>query len=76
MLLKIKAAEDLMMLTRELKELWLFGPLRKLYEGEQEANAQIEQDATRVAELADSLLVNDQEEGEEESESKSEGQIH
>lgn len=53
---KIRAAEDLMSLTRELKELWLFGPLRGLNEGEAEANAKIEEDSKEVAKLVDSLV--------------------
>jgi hypothetical protein len=67
---KIHAAEDLMSLTRELKEMWLFGPLRSLNEGEARANAQIGEDATAVANLIDSLTKKneDQEKPTEEKE--------
>jgi hypothetical protein len=61
-LTKIRAAEDLMSLTRELKEMWLFGPLRSLNEGEARANRQIDEDATAVANLIDSLAKKDDEE--------------
>ncbi len=46
-------------LTRELKEMWLFGPLRSLKEGEARANARIEEDAKAVAAIIDSLMKGD-----------------
>jgi hypothetical protein len=48
-----------MSLTRELKEMWLFGPLRSLNEGEARANAQIDEDARAVANLIDDLTKKD-----------------
>lgn len=51
---KIKAAEDLLKLSRELKELWLFGPLRELGEGEM--NMQMDEDVEGVDKLARSVL--------------------
>jgi len=48
-----------MSLTRELKEMWLFGPLRSLNEGEARANARIDEDARAVASLIDSLTKKD-----------------
>lgn len=48
-----------MSLTRELKEMWLFGPLRSLNEGEACANRQIDEDAMAVANLIDSLAKKD-----------------
>lgn len=51
-----------MSLTRELRELWLFGPLRSLNEGEAEVNAKIEEDAKEVAKLADSLFKKEEKE--------------
>jgi hypothetical protein len=41
-------------LTRELKELWLGGPLRKIGEGEGEGK--IDVDSKRVGELVESIL--------------------
>jgi len=48
-----------MSLTRELKEMWLFGPLRSLNEGEARVNAQIDEDARAVANLIDHLAKKD-----------------
>jgi hypothetical protein len=53
---QIRAAEDLMSLSRELKEMWLFGPLRSLNEGEASANARIDEDARAVIAIMDSLI--------------------
>jgi len=50
----ISAAEDLLKLTREMKELWLFGPLRELGEGEEEG--QMAEDAKKVGEKLDALF--------------------
>lgn len=50
----VRATEDLHVLTRELKELWLFGPLRKIGEGEGEGS--IDQDSVRVGELLEELI--------------------
>jgi len=50
----ISAAEDLLKLTREMKELWLFGPLRELGEGEEEG--QMAGDAKKVGEKLDALF--------------------
>jgi len=50
----IRAAEDLLRLTRELKEMWLFGPLRGLGEGEEEGG--MEDDAKKVGEMVEALL--------------------
>lgn len=55
---QIRAAEDLMSLSRELKEMWLFGPLRSLNEGEASANAMIDEDARAVAVILDSIMRN------------------
>lgn len=45
-----------MSLSRELKEMWLFGPLRSLNEGEASANARIDEDARAVIAIIDSLI--------------------
>jgi len=50
----ISAAEDLLQLTRELKELWIFGPLRGIGEGEGEEK--MDEDSTKVAGLIEELL--------------------
>jgi hypothetical protein len=42
-------------MTRELRELWLFGPLRKIGEGEEDAP--MESDANRVEEMVHNLLA-------------------
>ena len=41
-------------MTRELKELWLAGPLRELGEGE--AESQTGEDAKNVVEMVDGIL--------------------
>lgn len=48
---QIKSAEDLLQLTRLLRELWTIGPLRKPGEGEQEAEARIESEVGQVVGL-------------------------
>ncbi len=54
--IQITAGEDLLKLTRELKELWLMGPLRGLGEGEAEANAKMDEDAKKVEEMVRNLV--------------------
>ena len=49
----MKAAEDLLRLTRELKELWLAGPLRGIGEGE--GDGDMVQNAQKVQELIDNI---------------------
>ena len=53
-LVQVRAAEDLLQLTRELKEMWLFGPLRDIGEGEGEGK--MDDDAKKVGELVEALL--------------------
>ncbi|TVY34938.1 hypothetical protein LSUB1_G005898 [Lachnellula subtilissima] len=53
----VRGAEDLLRLSRELKELWLFGPLRGIGEGEGEGK--IDEDAARVEELLEGKLRSD-----------------
>ena len=36
--------------------MWLFGPLRELGEGEAEINAKMDEDASMVGEMVESLL--------------------
>jgi len=50
----IHAAEDLLRLTRELKEMWLFGPLRGLGEGEEDGK--MGEDVRKVGEMVETLL--------------------
>ncbi|KAN0095309.1 Mediator complex, subunit Med22 [Hyaloscypha variabilis] len=50
----VRAAEDLLQLTRELKEMWLFGPLRGIGEGESEGK--MDEDAKKVGEMVEALL--------------------
>ncbi|KAE9367853.1 hypothetical protein N431DRAFT_429167 [Stipitochalara longipes BDJ] len=50
----VRAAEDLLQLTRELKEMWLFGPLRGIGEGEGEGK--MDEDAKKVGEMVEALL--------------------
>jgi hypothetical protein len=52
--LQIAAAEDLLELTRELKEMWLFGPLRRIHEGEGEGK--MDQDSKVVGGLIEEIL--------------------
>jgi len=47
-------------LTRELKELWIFGPLRGIGEGEGEEK--MDEDSTKVAGLIEELLKRKREE--------------
>ncbi|CAG8955057.1 hypothetical protein HYFRA_00007071 [Hymenoscyphus fraxineus] len=58
----VKAAEDLLKLTRELKELWLFGPLRGIGEGEGEGK--MDEDSVKVGGMLESILRKDIEGGE------------
>ena len=51
---QVRAAEDLLQLTRELKEMWLFGPLRSIGEGEGEGK--MDEDAKKVGELIEALM--------------------
>jgi len=51
--LQVKAAEDLLKLTRELKELWLAGPLRGIGEGEGDEN--MVDNAKKVQELINTM---------------------
>jgi Surfeit locus protein 5 subunit 22 of Mediator complex len=51
---KVRAAEDLLQLTRELKEMWLFGPLRGIGEGEGEGK--MDEDSRKVGEMVEALL--------------------
>ena len=55
----MKAAEDLLRLSREMKELWLFGPLRGIGEGEGEGSMDV--DAVKVGEMVERLLRKDAE---------------
>jgi len=50
----VRAAEDLLRLTRELKEMWLFGPLRKIGEGEGEGG--MGENVKKVGEMVEGLL--------------------
>lgn len=52
--MQVRATEDLLQLTRELKELWLFGPLRGIKEGEGEG--QMDVDSQKVGELVEAVL--------------------
>ncbi|TQS35002.1 hypothetical protein Golomagni_04591 [Golovinomyces magnicellulatus] len=51
---RIRATEDLHRLVRQLKEMWLFGPLKGVGEGEYEGK--IDEDSVRVGELLESLI--------------------
>jgi Surfeit locus protein 5 subunit 22 of Mediator complex len=53
-LVQVRAAEDLLQLTRELKEMWLFGPLRGIGEGEGEGK--MGEDSKKVGEMVEALL--------------------
>jgi Surfeit locus protein 5 subunit 22 of Mediator complex len=50
---QVKEAEDLLKLTRELKELWLAGPLRGIGEGERDGD--MADNAKKVQELIDGI---------------------
>jgi hypothetical protein len=50
---QVKEAEDLLKLTRELKELWLAGPLRDIGEGE--GDGDMVENAKKVQELLDGI---------------------
>ncbi|KAK3681763.1 hypothetical protein B0T22DRAFT_472792 [Podospora appendiculata] len=47
----IKSTEDLLELTRQLRELWVVGPLKKPGEGDEEAAQGMRQDATVIFDL-------------------------
>jgi hypothetical protein len=51
---EVQAAEDLLQLTRELKELWLAGPLRQIGEGENDDK--MAEDSNRVREMVEDIL--------------------
>jgi hypothetical protein len=51
--LQVKAIEDLHRLTRDLKELWLAGPLRSIGEGEDDGD--MADNATEVQKLVDGI---------------------
>jgi hypothetical protein len=56
---QVTAAEDLLQLTRELKEMWLFGPLRGIGEGEGEGT--MDDDSRQVGEMVEAVLRKDAE---------------
>ena len=56
-IVQVRAAEDLLQLTRELKEMWLFGPLRGIGEGEGEGK--MDDDSQKVGVMVDALLKKD-----------------
>jgi len=64
----IKAAEDLLKLSRELKELWLFGPLRELGEGEM--NVQMDKDIAGAETMIGDILNSLNQVGQKKVESK------
>lgn len=51
--LKIRSCEDLLALTRELKEIWLLGALNTLQKGK---NEKAEEDAEAVVKLVQELI--------------------
>jgi len=51
--LKIRSCEDLLALTRELKEIWLLGTLDTLKKGK---NKEEEEDAEAVVKLVEDLI--------------------
>jgi hypothetical protein len=63
--IQIRTAEDILALTRELKEMWLFGALRKIGEGEEEGA--MAEDSEKVLELVQKLLKDAREKGGTES---------
>jgi hypothetical protein len=52
---QIKSAEDLLSLTRLLRELWVIGPLRKPGEGEQETQRVIDENVRDVIDMMNKL---------------------
>ena len=52
---QVKAAEDLHRLTRDLKELWLAGPLRGVGEGEDDRD--MADNAAEVQKLVDDITT-------------------
>ena len=57
--LQVRAAEDLLQLTRELKEMWLFGPLRGIGEGE--GVGRMHEDSKQVGALVEAILMRNSE---------------
>lgn len=55
-------------MTRELKEMWLFGALRKIGEGEEEGS--MAEDSEKVLEMVQTLLKDARERGGRESDNK------
>lgn len=53
----IQTAEDLLSLTRRIRELWIIGPLRKPGEGDAEAETRIRNEVVPVAQLLDTEHV-------------------
>ncbi|KAK5659515.1 hypothetical protein OQA88_717 [Cercophora sp. LCS_1] len=51
----IKSTEDLLSLTRQLRELWVVGPLKKPGEGDDEAQQGIKQDAEKFFAALDGM---------------------
>lgn len=51
---QIRSTEDLLQLTRELKELWLFGTLRGIGDGVGEGS--MDDDSKKVGEMVEALL--------------------
>lgn len=51
---QVQAAEELLQLTRELKELWLAGPLRKVGEGENDDK--MAEDSKKVRHMVEDIL--------------------
>ena len=54
----IRAAEEIMVLTRELKDLWLFGGLNTLHNGDKsdQSSLKIEEDAKVVYEFIQTVI--------------------
>ena len=69
---QVRAAEDLLALSRTLKEAWLFGELNPL--GVSEAEKQTDRDsrivAERLKEMLDKVEANGEEKGEKEDDKK------
>ncbi|KAK3322945.1 hypothetical protein B0H66DRAFT_555539 [Apodospora peruviana] len=58
---KIKSTEDLLALTRRLRELWIVGPLKKPGDGDVEAAEGMQEDAAAILELLTRLRVDSRE---------------
>ena len=52
---QIKSTEDLLGLTRQLRELWVVGPLKRPGEGDTEARENVRQDAAAVFEMMNAM---------------------